>query len=205
MPSFGSGSLVFSFCLLILPDTDSYAYECMQLVPYVRTTYVADLYNQIDLEDLIARARGRWRSPPPSLVSLPSPPPRLSLTARSSPPPPYPQESAPSNNTRPTPDEPPATVRTWAYPSSPHPSSLEPSDEFSILPSAPFNLSSDASHQPTSIVRHLQGEELDLLAWERVQGPQTVVCWPYHRVSNIEWWWTRVIEKVKKPFRHLRR
>lgn len=183
----------------------------MQLVPYVRTTYVSDLYNQLDLEDLVARARGRWRSPPPSLVPLPSPPSRLSPEARSSPPPPSRQELGPSASSsdplRSPLEELQKIERTWAYPSSPHPSPLEPLDEFSILPPL-HNISTTdhvVSNDHTPVERHLRGEELDLLAWERIQGPQTVVCWPYHRIGNIEWWWTKVLEKVKKPLTHLRR
>jgi len=40
------------------------------------------------------------------------------------------------------------------------------------------------------------GEEVDFIDWSGVTGPESVVCWPYHRVGNVEWWWTRVVEKV---------
>ena len=40
------------------------------------------------------------------------------------------------------------------------------------------------------------GEEVDFIDWSGVTGPESVVCWPYHRVGNVEWWWTRVLEKV---------
>jgi len=43
------------------------------------------------------------------------------------------------------------------------------------------------------------GEEDDFIDWAHVVGPKTVVCWPYHGsggYTNIEFWWTRVLEKV---------
>jgi hypothetical protein len=203
------GECAASECKLVAKDFWKRGFDRWVLVPYVRTTYVWDLYNQFDLEDLVARARGRWRSPPPSLVGLPSPP-RLSLRARSFAPPSSHQSSPSGDPVRSPPEE-----RSWTYPSSPHPPPLEPLDEFSIIPSLNLtagvdDIRSTAVGDPendhrTSITGHLRGEELDLLAWDRIQGPQTVVCWPYHRVGNIEWWWTKVIEKVKKPLAHLRR
>jgi len=195
-----------SECKLIAKDFWKRGFDRWVLVPYVRTTYVWDAYNQFDLEDLVARARGRWRSPPPSLVSLPSPPPRLSLPAahKSSP---SLSLSASSRQELPSDNDhvPERTAqRSWTYPSSPHPAPDEPFDRFSILTPI-LNASSPDSENLPSTAGHLLGEELDLLAWESIQGPKSVVCWPYHRISNIEWWWTRVLEKVKKPLSHLRR
>lgn len=87
--------------------------------------------------------------------------------------------------------------RSPAYPPPIRPS-LPPSAT-SVEPSTDVDVDVDV---PQSI---LKGEELDLLNWDTIEGPQTVVCWPYHGVGgrHVEWWWTMVIEKVKKPLRHL--
>lgn len=233
------------------------------MVPYVRTTYEWDLYNQIDLEELAARSKGRWRSPPPSLVPLPPAPARLALPQSSPSPSSLPRQDShrlpdPLDDT--TPSSPPPSnappkgtttdvgvervERTWAYPSAPRPTEPTLFDSYSIpsdfgvdlfadynelngmdgleelgsssrtpaypppiRPSLPPTVSTDVdvdadvdAHTPI-----LEGEELDLLDWERIEGPQTVVCWPYHGVRgrHVEWWWTMVIEKVKKPLKHL--
>lgn len=184
---------------------------CLKLVPFVRTTYEYDLYNHHSLEDLAARARGRWRSPPPSLVPLPLPHPSSSTALLA------------------------VNKSGWAYPSSPHPR-LTQLDEFSILPHGLSGTTSDddvyeddrgritlprhedsharrrPSHRPSLDLSTVDaraslppvGEELDLIAWHRIQGPVTLVCWPYHNAKYVEWWWTKVIEKVKAPVKHLR-
>lgn len=240
------------------------------MVPYVRTTYEWDLYNQIDLEELAARSKGRWRSPPPSLTPLPPAPARLALPESSpsrSPvlprqashrlPDPLdttPSPPSPSNNDVPAPSKGTTTnvdvekiERTWAYPSAPHPTEPTLFDSYSIpsdfgvdllaeytddleslealrasssrtpayppplrpsLPPPPptsTDLDVDVNIVDDTRESWFGGEEFDLLDWERIEGPQTVVCWPYHGVRgrHVEWWWTMVIEKVKKPLKHL--
>ncbi|KAF8321691.1 hypothetical protein DL93DRAFT_2163286 [Clavulina sp. PMI_390] len=239
-----------SECKLIAKDFWKRGFTRFLMVPYVRTTYVQDLYNQVDLEDLASKARGRWRSPPPSLAPLPPTParltgldPLLSELEREIEKPEWghssrsvltPDPLAEEREGAPPPSSDASSVpefesieRTWAYPSEPHPQSYEtPFDSFSIhsafgrspsersLPQPEKRSPSPYPYPPTRDVESrsskplvMQGEELDLMAWERIAGPKTVVCWPYHSsiATHIEWWWTMVLEKVKKPLKHLRR
>jgi len=199
-----------SECKLIARDFWKRGFDRWVLVPYVRTTYVQDLYNQEDLEDLTRRASERWRSPPPSIKPLPTGgKPPLGTNSNS------------SNTDMSGDNEEPANERmmrdggnsttlvsvkhTWAYPSTtPVEQPTTPFDSFSF-PSFFSPLESESESEQLEPEPERLGEELDLIDWDRTSGPETVVCWPYHRIGNVDWWWTRVVERVKRPLSHLRR